>query len=247
MKIIPHLSVVSAQQTSSLALPVPFSPDAIPSRAYASHPLGPLLAGGESWRLGVSLATMLGFGNFGIGATAGLGAELIILGGVCFQATSPTTACPITQLVDAVSPFCLVTQFNEMSAYPVPLRTAAESYQDLQEIIGRNITDHSRSYAVRVSGRFRALKLQCVQPPKPGQKTFADLDQARGTLKDCDATLVGFKVGSDVDPRIHPPVYHFHAITKDGTGGGHVLDLAVDRGAIGIRIKPLAGIELLNS
>ena len=101
----------------------------------------------------------------------------------------------------------------------------ATSCETLRDIIVSHFPSEDALYAVKVTGLFSALETRSV----PAQeKPYVPLDEA---LKDevvfdlyaVEATMAGFWLPA-VLGNVNATGFHFHALTKDETTGGHVLD-----------------------
>lgn len=171
---------------------------------------------------------------------------MVIWGGRIFSIPQPRGARIISD-PGTQTPFCMVTRFTEETGHSFQSLDPIETYHELQEIVGSHCLDEDpdRHYAVKIYANCRSLSVQCVQPPQEGENRFAAVGQSCETLEDVRAILVGFQIGSGLDPRIHPPGFHFHAITDNQASGGHVLELSLRRAVI--HVQEVGGVKVLRS
>ncbi|HWJ75381.1 MAG TPA: acetolactate decarboxylase [Kaistia sp.] len=184
-----------------------------------------------------SVATILDHGDFGLGTFTGLDGEMIILEGRAFHAdvSGTVTEAP----ADAGVPFAIVTRFA-----PEQQATIADvtSFAHLEALCDPFRASGNIFYAMRLDGRFAAVKARAVSPPPPGTELVdAVKTQHEFTLTDIEGTLVGIW-----SPEFSGPFsvagYHFHFISRDRLKGGHVLDIKADR--LMLQVEPLTNFHL---
>jgi acetolactate decarboxylase len=106
--------------------------------------------------------------------------------------------------------------------------------------------DAGRIQALRVSGRFTALKVRSVPrqvEPYPVLERVVAEQQVVRELKDIAGTMVGYRF-PDVAGTIAPPAFHLHFISADGSTGGHVLDFTLAAGRIEVDETPALHVLL---
>jgi acetolactate decarboxylase len=67
--------------------------------------------------------------------------------------------------------------------------------------------------------------------PYPPLDAIVPAEQVTFDLTEVDAIVVGFRTAEALES-VSPPGYHFHGVTADWTGGGHVLDCQVTDGTV---------------
>jgi acetolactate decarboxylase len=191
----------------------------------------------------LTVGEVLRRGDLGLGTLAGLDGELIIVDGVAHVGRVDGSLSPVDSAT--TTPFAVVTPFAPGA--PVPLRDLAHDAL-LAEIDRRAQAPVS---AIKVEGTFRRLRLRSV----PRQHTpYPPLDevvrqQAEWEAGAVDAVLVGFRFPAEA-AGLEVPGWHLHAMTCDGSTGGHVLiaDLAEGTAwldaAVEVHVELPAGVEL---
>lgn len=188
---------------------------------YQVSTLGELLVGGYDGRL--SFRSLTGHGNFGLGTFDRLDGEMVAFDGQFFQVAADGAATRVPP--SATTPFAAVTFFQPDDVFelegPMPC-------SELGGAIAGRFPSEELLYAIRVEGAFTSLRTRSV----PAQeKPYVPLEEAlRGQIvfdfAFADATLAGFWFPPDFAD-VNVTGFHFHALTKDRTSGGHVLDCEV--------------------
>ncbi|SHE77520.1 acetolactate decarboxylase [Kaistia soli DSM 19436] len=184
-----------------------------------------------------SVETILDHGDFGLGTFTGLDGEMIILEGHAYHADVSGTVTEAPD--DAGVPFAIVTRFTPEQE---TLITSIASFAELEALCDPFRASGNIFYALRLDGRFAAVKARAVSPPPPGTKLVdAVKTQHEFTLTDVDGTLVGIW-----SPEFSGPFsvagYHFHFISRDRRQGGHVLDVHADH--LRLQVEPLSNFHL---
>jgi alpha-acetolactate decarboxylase len=178
----------------------------------------------------VSVAEILHHGDFGLGTFNHLDGEMVILDGVCYRLRADGTATPAAQT--DLTPFAAVTRFHTDIEIAIRARTDRAG---VTAAIDRKISSANLIYAIRVTGHFAELHTRTVtaqRPPYP-PLTKATEGQAETRSTDVTGTLVGFRT-PDFEQGISVAGYHLHFLNSDRTGGGHVLDFALEHGQIAV-------------
>jgi len=174
----------------------------------------------------VSFAELADRGDFGLGTLDALDGEMIALDGRFYQIRADGRAYPIDGRTR--TPFAVVTAFEPdvRRALTTPLDLPA-LYGYLDEILGAEPGCH----AIRVDGHFDRVKTRSVPRQRKPYPPLVQVVESQPTfeLRDVPGSLVGFRF-----PRyaqgINVAGYHFHFITRDRSGGGHVLECRLARG-----------------
>ncbi len=178
----------------------------------------------------VTVADLLRHGDFGLGTFNHLDGEMVILDGVCYRLRADGTAgraAPTDR-----SPFAAVTWFH--SDFEIAIQTRTDR-TELTGAIDRRIESANLIYAVTITGHFCELHTRTVMAQKPPYLplTQATEEQAEALFADVSGTLVGFRT-PDFEQGISVAGYHLHFLNSDRTGGGHVLDFALERGEVAV-------------
>jgi acetolactate decarboxylase len=173
------------------------------------------------------------FGNFGLGAPDQLDGELLILNGKIYQtqASGKTTA-----ITTGKTPFAVVNFFN---ADQVVQTKESLTKDQLYAYLDRLMPNQNGIYAIHIKGKFSAVKTRAF--PKVTEKPYAPLAsmlalQRFFDFEEVTGDLVGYRIPGHMEgPNISG--YHFHFLSTDKKGGGHLIELKT--GAIEIAIDEL--------
>ncbi|MEM7119737.1 MAG: acetolactate decarboxylase [Pseudomonadota bacterium] len=186
---------------------------------------------------------MAGYGDLGLGTFDRLDGEMIVVDGVFWRARhdgSLDIAPPETE-----TPFAAVTPFevDDELALPDGLDMAG-----LAAILSERIGASNTPIAVRIDGTFRSLTYRAParqdEPYPPLVEALTS--QAVWTVNHVEMTLVGFWYPPWL-AGINAPVWHLHAVSKDRTFGGHVLDLVTDMGVVSLDRSPTVTVIMPTS
>ena len=168
----------------------------------------------------VTCGQLLRHGDFGLGTFASLDGEMVALEGRTWRARSGgllSEASPDDQV-----PFATVVPFAP---------SIDEGVTGLSDIIALHgaCDAHRRSdnmfYAMRLDGQFEYVNTRAVSPPKAGGLSNAADSQVEHRFDGVKGSLVGIYSPS-FSSAFSIAGYHFHFLTADRSGGGHVLDLS---------------------
>ena len=161
-------------------------------------------------------------GDFGLGTLNGLDGELVVLDGVGYHVTAGGHA----DVPDDTTllPFAVAAYFEEDSALKIG---RIKDLEELNAVVLAALPTRNIFYAIRIDGRFHSVKTRAI----PRQtKPYAPLAQAAKEQVVVsftgDGTLIGFYSPSFAKG-INVPGFHWHFLTGDRTGGGHVLDCSL--------------------
>lgn len=179
----------------------------------------------------VSIGDLKKRGDIGIGTFDKLNGELIMVDGVLYRAKGDGT---VEVPADSETiPFSNVTFFDADVTQAVE---NVGSFKDLESILNAKVTElgRNRFYFARVDGTFSKMNVRSEyaqnEPYKPlvevlkTDQTFADYENVEGTVVALYCP--------DYMKELNNAGWHLHFISKDGTKGGHVLDLAVAKADI---------------
>jgi acetolactate decarboxylase len=167
----------------------------------------------------VTLGELLEHGDMGLGTLNGLDGELIVVDGQAFKAKlDGTLSRPDSS---RRTPYAVVVPFAPGDG--LTLR-GPFSDTDLEQWLAQHITVVGRPTAVRIQGRFDAVRVRSVPKQKRPYPSLADaIAQQRVTdLVDVSGTMVGFCFPDALDG-IEMVGSHLHFATDDRSLGGHVL------------------------
>jgi acetolactate decarboxylase len=167
----------------------------------------------------VTLGELLDHGDLGLGTLDGLDGELIVLDGEAWKANLDGT---LTRPdLASTTPYAVVVRFSP--GRQVPLRGPFQG-TDLERQLGRRVRGAQSPTAIRIDGRFEAVKVRSVPKQEPPYPPLAEVIalQRVSELVDVSGTMVGFRFPDALDG-IEMVGSHLHFVTDDRTRGGHVL------------------------
>ncbi len=168
----------------------------------------------------VDFKTLKEKGDFGIGTFHELDGEMIALDGAFYQIKADGTVSPATD--DMKTPFCSITFFNPEKTLRLDGPFAFKEFAGKLDPL---LATPNLIYAVRIDGTFDYIKTRSV--PRQS-KPYPNLTEVVKTqpvfeFQNVQGTIVGFRF-PDYMQGLNLPAYHFHFITQDRKGGGHILD-----------------------
>lgn len=177
-------------------------------------------------------------GDFGLGTFHALDGELIVYGGVVYQARSDQA---VIHVPDAArTPFATVTRFRPTVCAAVEAPTELEALEQRMEgLVGAR----NAFVAFCVRGVFSEVRLRSVpaqSKPYPGLAAAAAKQSVYGATA-ISGTLIGFRT-PDYAFTLNVPGYHCHFLSDDRKVAGHVLSCTLATGRI--EAQPLRRVAL---
>jgi acetolactate decarboxylase len=179
--------------------------------------LSELAAGDYDGRL--SFRDLAAHGSFGLGTFDHLDGEMVAVDGRFFQVRADGVATPVR--ANETTPFAVVTSFEPDIRFEVHGYTSCDGLRDRIE---SRFPSEDALYAVKVTGLFADLETRSVPPQEKPYVPLAEALQNEVVfdLSSVEATMVGFWLPAVLD-NVNAAGFHFHALTRDETTGGHVL------------------------
>jgi len=182
----------------------------------------------------ISIGELRAHGDFGIGCLHKLDGELVAVDGGFYQIRHDGTVHPVADVETA--PFAAVTFFDsdETIMLDGPMNLTV-----LQERVLEHLPSENYFYAIRIDGTFPSVEARSVPAQERPYPRLVDVvaDQSVFSFQNETGSLVGFWTPAFAEG-INVPGYHFHFITDDRTGGGHVLDLYLEEAEVQIDMTP---------
>jgi acetolactate decarboxylase len=178
----------------------------------------------------VTIGELLTHGDFGLGTFNALDGEMIVLDGVCHHLRSDGTAQVASDTEQ--TPFAAVTYFSPQKTFTVD---TPMTYQQLDDLVSRQIPSANLTYGVRITGHFSSVRTRTVarqHKPYP-TLTEATAGQAETTFTDITGTLAGY-LSPSFEQGITVAGYHLHFLDKSHTRGGHCLDFTLSSGIVAL-------------
>ena len=200
----------------------PASPQPDPDLLYQTSTLSALNVG--DFDGDVTMATLLGYGDFGLGTFNALDGEMVVLDGQVYQVR--VDGVPTLASASVETPFAAVTMF---SADQTLMVNEAVDCPQLQAKIDSQLPTLDAPYAIKVSGEFTTLQVRAPHTQSEPYPTLADAlaDQVVFDLQEIRGTFVGFRLPAYLADA-NAAGYHFHFISEDEQHGGHVLACAAE-------------------
>ena len=189
--------------------------------------LGGVYQGSESF------ADLKKHGDFGIGTFDELDGEMLAFDGEFYRVRSDGKAYKVKD--DAATPFASVVFFQSDKSFDI---NEGISYENLKSLLDKSIPSENLFYAIKISGTFKSVKTRSVPKQEKPYQDLVEVVKSQPTFEfdNVEGTLIGFRC-PPFAAGINVPGYHFHFITDDRSGGGHVLDLNLQSGKIEIDDK----------
>lgn len=178
----------------------------------------------------VTVAELLGHGDFGLGTFNHLDGEMVILDGVCHHLRSDGSAS--VAAAGGRTPFAAVTWFTPEITVPV---SSPATRQRVLALIDDAIKTTNLIQSIRVDGTFSQVRTRTVMaqtPPYP-PLTEATAHQPITDFTGVTGTLAGYRT-PDYEQGISVAGYHLHFVNEQRTHGGHTLDFEIEHGEIRI-------------
>jgi acetolactate decarboxylase len=227
------LSLVRAARLPAASAPAP-----APPTLFQTSTINALLEGVYDGDL--TVATLRRHGDFGLGTFNGLDGELVQVDGQVYQVRSDGKA---RRVPDALRiPFAETTFFHADRSVTLakPL-----SLPQMTAYLDTLLPSRNLFYALRVEGTFAHLKTRSVPRQAKPYPRLAEVVKTQPTFEfhRQRGVMVGFWT-PDYAAGLNVPGYHFHFLTADRTGGGHVLECTVGQVRISVEETPQFSLDL---
>lgn len=162
-------------------------------------------------------------GDFGLGTLNGLDGELVLLDGTAYHVTAGGKA---TIPADtSKTPFATASFFQEDSILQLD---KIKNLEGLNEAVAQGLPSKNNFYAIRIDARFSFVKARAIPKQNAPYKPLAEVVKQQVAVQFTgEGTLVGYYSPPFVKG-VNVPGFHWHFLTKDRQGGGHVLDCSFD-------------------
>ncbi len=169
-------------------------------------------------------------GDFGLGTFNALDGEMIVVDGVVYQALVNGQVRQAAD--DELTPFAVVQFFASewQTSVDGPL-----AFETLPGFLGAHLPSNNYFYALRIDGRFDAVRARSVARQSKPYPPLVEVTQHQQVFdfRDLDGTIVGFRF-PDYAQGVNMPGWHLHFINARRRHGGHVLDFTLSEGKIGV-------------
>lgn len=166
-------------------------------------------------------------GDFGIGTFDALEGEMIVLGGIVYQAKADGEIYAVPD--NATTPFATVTYFERDITVTIdrPMNFSVFSTEMSTRLPSPNMI-----YAVRMHGTFPQMKVRAIPAQQKPYPTLMDAakNQSVYAYTDTTGTVVGFYTPVFFKG-LNVAGYHLHFLSDDRHTGGHILDFEIPANA----------------
>jgi acetolactate decarboxylase len=186
---------------------------------YQYSTIDALLAGVYDGDL--TMDRLLARGGFGLGTLNGLDGELVVLDGVAYHAAAGGRV--DVPAGSTRTPFACVTRFAPGTSLELD---GVDGLEALNAAVSAHLPTKNRFYAIRIDARFARVRTRAIPRQTPPYAPLAEVAKKQ-VVSDFSGrgTLVGLYSPPFVKG-VNVPGFHWHFLTGDRTGGGHVLDCA---------------------
>lgn len=161
-------------------------------------------------------------GDFGLGTLNGIDGELVMIEGQAYHVSAGGKA-----EIPADSsriPFATVSFFGADTTLKLD---GVASLDQLNAAVLKQLPSKNVFYAILIDGQFSHLKARAIPKQEPPYAPLAEVVKKQVVVQfSGEGTLVGYYSPSFVKG-VNVPGFHWHFLTADRKGGGHVLDCAM--------------------
>jgi acetolactate decarboxylase len=185
-----------------------------------------------------TVAQLKRYGDFGLGTYEGLDGEMIVVDGRFYHMRANGLLSQAAD--DEVAPFAVLTRFQPETQFTVRNISLA----DLSTLIDTLLPSKNYFYAIRIHGTFTALTTRAIPLqflPYPPLSQLIPI-QSVFSYPNSTGTMVDIRSPAFVSG-INQVAHHFHYVSDDLKGGGHVLTFTA--GEVTISIQTLRAFQVL--
>jgi len=158
-------------------------------------------------------------GDIGIGAFNALDGEMVLLDGTFYQikADGSVTAVESGQK----TPFAVVTSFETDRVVNIAQET---DFEQFKKTLDAQLGKPNLPFAFRIEGTFSYVKTRSVPRQHKPYPRLVEVTktQPEFEFENVSGEIVGFRLPACLEG-VNVPGYHFHFLTADRKGGGHLL------------------------
>jgi acetolactate decarboxylase len=182
-------------------------------------------------------------GNLGLGAVDAVAGELILLDGTCYSARSDGSVVVLSD--SQKSPYALATWFDADRV--VDIREEID-FEQLKKRLDAEFGNFNLPYAFRIEGTFSYIRARSVPPANKPYPRLIDAikTQRQFEFHDVSGVIVGFRLPAHLDS-VGVPGYHFHFLSADRKGGGHLMAFRSSRLRVAGDLSPEIHLVLPQS
>lgn len=174
----------------------------------------------------VTFGQLKGHGDFGLGTFDKLDGEMTELDGVFYQTKTDGKTYPVADSM--TTPLANITFFDTDRSFVI--RNQELTFDKLAEAVTKAFPSKNIPYAIRIDGTFKYVKTRAVPAQVKPYPKLVDVVKKQSVFEfhDVKGTIVAFWL-PEFFKDINVPGFHWHFLTEDRTGGGHLLDCQASR------------------
>ena len=200
-----------------------------------------LLAGNYDGRM--TFAELRRHGDFGIGTIDSLDGEMVAIKGRFYQIRSDGKVYALAE--GATTPFASVKFFRPDQTLSL---TGPLTYDALKARLDAAAPDTSRFCAIRIRGTFAYIRARSVPRQHPPYPRLTEVVKAQPIFefRNVEGVLIGYRL-PEAAAGLNVPGYHFHFLSQDRRGGGHVQEVMVRSAVVDVDISDELTVRLQAS
>ena len=189
-----------------------------------------------------TVGELLEHGDTGLGTFEDVNGEMIVADGRCFRAMSDGTV--IEPALDEGVPFSSVAYLDDSNSFEL---VGIESIDALKSVLNVRVEEWfglNSMHIARIDGSFGKVLARSESPTRSQHVSLKDIlstTQQEFRFDDARGSLICVYYPAYMDG-INAPGWHFHFLSEDRSCGGHVFELALDRGRA--RLTKLSHLEI---
>ena len=184
---------------------------------FQTSTIGALTAG--AYDADMTFGTLRRNGDFGLGTFEALDGEMVAVDGGFYQVRADGRVHRVPD--SARTPFAIVKWFRADRTLALQKTGSLEA---LEQVLDGMIASPNVCTAIRIRGRFARVTTRSVPRQAKPYAGLAEAVKQQKTfdLQDVEGVMVGFRT-PEYMAGLNVCGYHFHFLTADRRGGGHVL------------------------
>ncbi len=178
----------------------------------------------------MSLEQLRRYGDTGLGTFDALDGEMILADGTVYRVSADGTV--QTPGPTETTPFAAVTFFDTEQEKTLP---TGIGLRELTAQLDSMLPTLNLMYMVRIEGSFKTVKTRSVPRQTKPYRPLVEIVKNQPTFdfENIEGVMIGLRCPAFMKG-INVPGYHFHFLTRDRKGGGHLLDVTIDRAVVKI-------------
>jgi acetolactate decarboxylase len=172
-------------------------------------------------------------GDLGLGTLAGVDGEAVVVDGTTYVVRPDGEVSRVSD--DETTPFAVVTEFGADRTLTLD---GTVDFETLRTRLDERLPVEDALFAIRVEGEFDYLRTRSVPEQERPYPPLAEVldEETVFEFENVSATMVGFRFPAYISD-VNVAGYHFHVLTADRSGGGHVYEFDITEPTVEIDIS----------